>query len=101
MTQAMDDLTAAVNTIADAISEEIAGLTDEITKLKMQGISATPEDTAGIEAQVAKLTDLANQLKAATPAADTPAPAASPAPAPTAPASTDTPADAPATSAAS
>ena len=87
MSQAMDDLTTAVAAIGDAISAEVAGLTKEITDLKMQGSSATVEDTAGIEAIVGRLGVLADQLKAATPPvaslSSAPAPSTATHPAPT------------------
>jgi division protein CdvB (Snf7/Vps24/ESCRT-III family) len=82
MTQAMDDLNAAIADLATAVSTEIAGINDEITKLKMQGPSGTPEDTAGIEAGVAKIQALVQTLAGATPAPAAAAPSPSPTPAP-------------------
>lgn len=58
---AIDDLNTAISDLSDSISAEIAALQAALSK---------PDDTAAIEAAVAKINDLNTRLKASvTPAA--------------------------------
>jgi len=67
-TQALADLTSAVQAVAD----QVTATTDALAAALAKATSVQPDDSAAIEAQVAKLTSLAAALKAAV----TPAPAA-------------------------
>jgi DNA-binding FadR family transcriptional regulator len=60
---AIDDLNTAINDLSDSISVEMAALAAALAK---------PDDTAGIQAAVAKINDLNSKLKASV----TPAPTA-------------------------
>ena len=86
--QAMTDLVTAVTNLGDALAGEIGAVQAEVSALKaaIAAGTATPEDTAGIEANVTNLNNFVAQLKAQTAASQADTASLAPPAAPSAPA---------------
>ena len=63
-TKALEDLTAAIQSIADDVSAEITALQAAVSTAAQNAANMQPDDSAAIEAQVTKLNELNAALKA-------------------------------------